>query len=152
MKKILACLLAVLLTFSLSNRCFASETEVKPLDISDSARLSDMVITLLMPELVNTVNTYYSQYLSQNPTIAPYFGCRITDVKGGELIHEGIQNSEYTVTVEVLPYVGAHSPVGKDRITLYFDADGIVTVIKQEHLENYELPPHLRYKIIKPLP
>ena len=152
MKKILPRLFLSILLICLSSPCLASDTKVTPLDIDDSTRLNDIVITLLMPELVNTVNAFYSQYLSENPTIAPYFGCHITDIKGDELIHEGIQNSEYTVTVEVLPYVGAHSPVGKDRITLHFDAGGAVTVIKHEHLESYELPPHLQNMIIKPLP
>jgi len=115
-------------------------------------RLNDMVITLLMPELIGTVNAFYSQYLTQNPTLMPYFGCHITDIKGDELIHEGIQNSEYVITVEVLPYVGAYNPVGKDRITLHFDASGTVTVEKHEHLESYELPYHMWPIIIKPLP
>jgi len=152
MKKISRFLLIVILAFTFSSPCLAMEAKEKPLDINDSIRLSDMVITLLMPELINTVNAFYSQYLSENPTVIPYFGCHITDIKGGELIHEGIQNSEYTVTVEVLPYVGAHNPVGKDRITVHIYPWGTVTVEKLEHLESYELPPHQQYKIIKPLP
>ena len=152
MKKMLQFMLAVILAINISSPCMATETEEKPLDITDSMRLSDMVITLLMPELINTVNAFYSQYLSENPTIMSYFGCHITDIKGSELIHEGIQNSDYTVTVEVLPYVGAHNPVGKDRITVHIYPWGTVTVKKHEHLESYELPPHQQYKIIKPLP
>ena len=152
MKKTIHFLLVVILILNISNSCLALETEIKPLDINDSMRLNDMVITLLMPELVNTVNAFYSQYLTRNPTIVPYFECHITNIKGSELIHEGIQNSEYTVTVEVLPYIGAHTPVGKDRISVHFFAEGIVKVEKYEHLESYGLPPHLRYSIIKPLP
>ena len=75
-----------------------------------------------------------------------------SDDNGGELIHERIQNSEYIVTVEVLPYVGAHNSVGKDRITIHVYPWGTATVEKHEHLESYDLPPHQKYKIIKPLP
>ena len=152
MNKIPRFLLVVILAFSISNPCLALETEEKPLDINDNMRLNDMVITLLMPEIINTVNTFYSQYLSENPTVMPYFGCHITGIRGGELIHEGIQNSEYRVTVDVLPYVGAHNPVGKDRITIHVYPWGTATVEKHEHLESFELPIHQQYKIIKPLP
>ena len=152
MQKILRFLLVVILAFTYSSPCLAMEAEEKPLDINDSTRLSDMVITLLMPELINTVNAFYSRYLSENPTVMPYSGSHITDIKGGELIHEGIQNSEYIVIVEVLPYVGAHNSVGKDRITIHVYPWGTATVEKHEHLESYELPPHQQYKIIKPLP
>jgi hypothetical protein len=93
-----------------------------------------------MPELSNSVNAFYSQYLSENPIIASYYGCYITDIQ-----------DKYAITVEVLPYVGAHDPVGRDRITLHIDSRGVL-VEKYEHLENYELPPHKQSIIIKPLP
>ena len=141
MKKLHLCLLVTVIIFCLTSPCLASETEGKSPDINDSAKLNDIVMTLLMPELVSAVNTFYSQYLSQNPTIMTYYGCHITDIK-----------EKYTIAVEVLPFIGAHNPVGKDRITLHFNMSGIATVEKYEHLESYELPPHKQSIIIKPLP
>ena len=141
MKKIQLYLLVTTLIFCFASPCLASETEGKSQVLNDSTRFYDIVMTLLMPELVNSVNSFYSQYLSQNPTIMTYFGCHITDIQ-----------EKYTIAVEVTPFVGAHIPVGKDRITLHFDTSGVIEVKKYEHLESYELPPHKQSLIIKPLP
>lgn len=119
--------------------------------LDNSVRLKDMVITLLMPTIQKAVNKFYEPYLTIEPTVVPFNGSEITDIQGGELIREGINDSQYTVTVEVLPYIGPHESVGKDRITLKVQFDGI-TVEKYEHLESYSLPPNYQSLIKKPLP
>ena len=124
-------------------------TDDLPLD--DSVRLNDIVITLLMPQITSAVESFYAPYLTIKPTVVPYYGSKIIQIQGGESIHEDINNSHYTVTVEVLPYVGAHLSVGKDRITLNIQSDN-VTIKNYEHINSYPIPPHYQSIIKKSLP
>ncbi|HWS43331.1 MAG TPA: DUF3888 domain-containing protein [Pseudoflavonifractor sp.] len=119
--------------------------------LDDPVRLNDMVKTLLMPSIQEAADDFYEPYLTIEPTVATYYATEITEIQGGEQIREGIYNSHYTVVVEIFPYVGPHISVGKGRITLKFQPDG-VSVENYEHLESYELPPHLQSLLKKPLP
>ena len=104
-----------------------------------------------MPSIKDAVDRFYEPYLTIEPTVVPYNGAEITQIHGGERILEGINDSQYTVVVDVLPYIGPHISIGKDRITLAVRPDGI-TVEKFEHLESYDLPSNYRSLIKKPLP
>ena len=148
-KKILFLALLALLIASLSLSGPARAADGIALD--DPVRLNDMVITLLMPPIRVAVNDFYEPYLTINPTVATYYGSEIVRIQGGERIREGIYNSHYTVTVDVLPYVGPHQSVGKDRITLSVRPDG-VAVTNYEHLESHKLSPNLQPLIRTPLP
>ncbi len=117
----------------------------------DPVRLSDIVVTLLMPAVREAVSSFYEPYLTLSPTVVPYYGSQIVEIRGGERFREGIGNSHYTITVEVLPYVGPHLSVGKDRLTLRIRPDG-VTVERFEHLKSHPLTPNYQSLIKKPLP
>ncbi|MGE4352861.1 MAG: DUF3888 domain-containing protein [Oscillospiraceae bacterium] len=147
-KKIFIALL-ILFLLALPLPCSAQCKETIALD--DSMRLNDMVITLLMPPVRVAVHRYYEPYLEIEPTVLPYSGSKIIAIQGGEGIHEGVYNSYYTVTLDVLPYVGPHLSVGKDRLTLSVRPDG-VWVTNYEHLESYELTPNYQTLLKKPLP
>jgi len=134
-----------------SQLLFVNAKATGELALDDSVRLNDMVITLLMPSINNAVDSFYEPYLTIEPTVVPYYGTKIANIQGGEQIHKGIYNSHYTAIVDVFPYIGPHISVGKDRIELSIQLDG-VTIKNYEHLENHELPPHLQDLIKKPLP
>jgi hypothetical protein len=145
-------LLAVLLSLTLITQPILCSSKASTnITQDDSVRLKDMVITLLMPSIKDAVNHFYEPYLTIKPTVVPYNGAKITEIHGGERILEGINDSRYTVVVEVLPYIGPHDSIGKDRITLSVQPDGIV-VEKFEHLESYDLSPNYQSLIKKPLP
>ena len=141
---------------SCSNATNSSAKATTALALDDPARLNDMVITLLMPQIANAVKNFYEPYLTVVPTVVPYFNSKITQIQGGEGIHEGAGNSHYIVTVEVMPYTGPHDPVGKDRVTLDLQMDeqegSRVAVKNYEHVKSYTLPPNLQSLLKKPLP
>ena len=118
----------------------------------DPVRLNDIVITLLMSPIKDAVNNFYKPYLTIDPTVAPYYGCEIVKIQGGERIREGISNSHYTITVDVLPYVGPHLSVGKDRITVEIRPNGTIKVIDYQHLQSHSLTPNYQSLIKNPLP
>lgn len=124
---------------------------VRALEIGDSLRLKDMVVTLLIPSVQKAVNDFYSPYLTMNPTVVPWYGTEIISIVGGERLHEGVTNSQYTVELEVYPYIGPHISVGKDRIELSVKVDG-VTVENYEHLKSYEITPNYLSILKRPLP
>lgn len=145
-------LFAVLLSLTLLVQAILCSSKASAnITQDDSVRLKNMVITLLMPSIKDAVNRFYEPYLTIDPTVVPYNGAEITEIHGGERILEGINDSQYTIVVDVLPYIGPHDSIGKDRITLAVQADG-VTVEKFEHLESYDLPSNYRSLIKKPLP
>lgn len=61
-------------------------------------------------------------------------------------------NHEYKIKIEVQPFVGAYNLIGKDQITFIVSPTNKTQVIQYEHVENYEIPEHLKDRIIKPLP
>ncbi|MEA4895653.1 MAG: DUF3888 domain-containing protein [Oscillospiraceae bacterium] len=145
-KKIL--LTALLSLIVISQLLLCSTKAMVQIALDDPVRLNDMVITLLMPSIQEAVESFYEPYLTIEPTVATYYASKIIEIQGGERIHEGIYNSRYIVTVDVFPYIGPHISVGKDRITLNVQPDG-VSVESYEHLESHKFPPHLQSLIKK---
>ena len=143
----LACI-AVILANSLR---LASAQAADALAPDDPVRLNDMVITLLMPAVTKAAEHFYEPYLTIAPTVVPYYSSQIIQIRGGEHIHEGVYNSHYTVVLEVFPYIGPHNAVGRDRITLEVQPDG-VAVTDYKHCESYPLPPNDQPLLKKPLP
>jgi hypothetical protein len=104
-----------------------------------SSEIETILLKILTPQMQEAVSEYYSPYLTYPPTVA-YYEARIYEVTNNE------------VCVELLPYVGAHNPVGRDQITFDITGSGAVTVKEYLHLESYTLPPHQQPLIRKPLP
>ena len=105
----------------------------------------DLSITMLYPHVEKAIDNYYSDYMTYLPHEDPYSYefVKIDKTPG--------KNYDYTIVIEVLPYVGPHLSVGKDQITFKIDLDG-VKFEKFEHLESYELPPYYQNIIKKKLP
>ncbi len=104
-----------------------------------------LFITLLFPHVEKAIRDYYDEYMKYLPGEAPW----AYDFTRFEKTPN--KNYEYTVTMEVRPYVGPHLSVGKDRMTFEIGLGG-VALQKYEHLESHELPSHYQDIWIKPLP
>ncbi|HYE09993.1 MAG TPA: DUF3888 domain-containing protein [Patescibacteria group bacterium] len=105
----------------------------------------DLTITMLYPHVKKAIETYYSDYMTYLPHEDPwsYEFIKIDKTPG--------KNYNYTIVIQVLPYVGPHLSVGKDQITFKIGLDS-VKLEKFEHLESYELPPYYQDIIKKKLP
>ncbi|OAB42510.1 DUF3888 domain-containing protein [Paenibacillus glacialis] len=67
-----------------------------------------LVLTVLTPNIEAQIKDYYRNKLSYPPTFAPFLGGTTLEFKYSE--------SHIDVVVTVIPYVGPHLDVGKDRI------------------------------------
>ncbi|WHY77244.1 DUF3888 domain-containing protein [Neobacillus sp. WH10] len=108
--------------------------------------INDILMILLGPEIEKAVNNYYYAYLTHSPSVYPYQ----VEIVNVERIG-GFRRFHFLITLETTPVVGAHNPVGKDRLTFEIapTIPGQVKLKNFEHLESYELPPHLQ-NLIKP--
>jgi hypothetical protein len=91
-----------------------------------------LVLTLLAPNVQAQIDDYYKYKLTDSPLFAPFLGGNSLDFK--------YLNSGIDVVVTVIPYVGPHLSVGKDRMKFKIDNSGKLVVVSYEHLEDYKLP------------
>jgi len=97
-----------------------------------------VILLLLQPQIKAAVNTYYSEYITGNPNTELFY----TDIAGIEKSDPAPNDGAYAwynITVEVMPYIGAHNVIGKDRITVTVDVNGNAGVINFKHLESYDI-------------
>ncbi|WP_368488783.1 DUF3888 domain-containing protein [Clostridium sp. BJN0013] len=107
----------------------------------------DMLMTLLLPILQNTVDNYYKEYLSVSPMVAPYDISVLRMDRLGEN-----ETFDFRLKLELHPYVGPHLDVGLDYITIKINPVDKVKIEKFEHIKNYELPSYYQNIIKKKLP
>ncbi len=102
-----------------------------------------LILTLLTPELQKASDDFYSEYLSDSPSVT-YYSAKIMTLKKTE--------HGYDVKIGVKPYVGPHFPVGYDEVQYFIDNIGNVTLTDFSHKRNYEIPERLGVTIKKPIP
>lgn len=102
----------------------------------------EVILSLLVSYITSAINQYYNEYFNTELEVYNYEN-EVIDITSLNYL---------TVRIGVYPQIGAHNPVGYDRLTYNVDANGIVILQKYEHLVSYEIPPHLKDSIIKPLP
>lgn len=95
-----------------------------------------MLLLLLLPHISDAIDRYYARSLRELPLVYPYF---VEIVRTDRL--NGFRGFMLSITVEVVPVVGPHIPVGKDRITFEVSAGPAVKETQYIHLESDELPP-----------
>ncbi len=147
MKKCIIPLLIVFtVVFSCNSPVYAQLNHLDPPKDSKELKIQDILILLLGEEIEKAVNNYYSNYLTELPSVYPYQ----VDIVNVERV-EGFPSFHFLLTLELTPVVGPHIAVGKDRLTFEIAPiiPGDVKLIKFEHLETHELPPHWK-GIIKP--
>ncbi|MDQ0088071.1 hypothetical protein J2T12_001477 [Paenibacillus anaericanus] len=100
-----------------------------------------MNYTAISIRKTNKVNSFLP-YVNRDkliypPTFAPYLGGNVLDFKYFE--------SHIDVVVTVIPYVGPHIAVGKDKIKFQIDNTGQISFKSFEHITDYKLPPNWTY-------
>lgn len=118
-----------------------AEKMPKPIEQSREELYHDLFITLLLPNIDKPINEYYSKVLTVSPTVYGY----MVDVISSERVY-GYRSFRFKITIEVLPVVGPHISVGKDRLTFDIGAGG-PKLIHYEHLETHDLPKHWQHII-----
>jgi hypothetical protein len=103
--------------------------------------INDILMLLLGPEIDKAVSDYYSKYFTETRLVYPY---QVEIVKVERI--GGFRTFHFLITLETTPVFGAHNPVGKDRLTFEIapTIPGQIKFKNFEHLESYELPPHLQ--------
>ena len=104
---------------------------------------SGLIMTLFVPELQKASDDFYSEYLSDNPSVANY---------SGKLISLEKSEKGYHVKFSIEPYLGPHYPVGYDEAEYFVNNLGAATLLKFSHKKNYDFPPRLGVTIKKPIP
>ncbi|SDZ68198.1 Protein of unknown function [Evansella caseinilytica] len=105
----------------------------------------DVIVTLLMPEIIEEINGYYETIFTQPPAVYPY----MITVEEMKRMEEG-RSFLFLISLHVTPVVGPHIGVGEDHIVFKLSGGGQKKVVKYEHLKNYELPD--RWKKIRKKP
>jgi hypothetical protein len=111
--------------------------------LGELSKQGGLIFTVFRPELQKASNGFYSEYLSDNPSVANYSG-KIISIKKDE--------NGYYIKFAIQPYLGPHFPVGDDEAEYYVDNLGTVTLLKFSHRKSYDIPPRLGVTIKKPIP
>lgn len=104
---------------------------------------SGLILTLFRPELQKASDDFYTEYLSNNPSVANYSG-KIISLKKYE---EG-----YYIKFGIDPYLGPHYPAGYDEVKYFVDNVGTITLLNFSHKKNFELPSRLGVTVKKQIP
>ena len=107
------------------------------------SRQREFILTLLTPELQKASDDFYSDYLSDNPSVTYYVSQIISLTKN---------DRGYTVKIGIEPYLGPHYPVGYDEVEYAVNNIGNITLLNYSHKKNYDIPARLGVTIKKPIP
>lgn len=137
-KRLLTILLLILVGITLKNSSvttMAKQTEEDPQIIL----YQDVILNALSPTINAAIDDYYKDILTSSPGYSSSF-IKILDIKRPN----GDRTWYFIISIEVMPYVGPHLAVGKDRITLELSYPGRTKILRFEHLEDYPLPEHYK--------
>ncbi|MDV2886042.1 DUF3888 domain-containing protein [Alkalihalophilus pseudofirmus] len=117
----------LLLFLPIQNHVYSKEPKLNvdslELQVQDTDPVSD------------AVKKYYAKSLKKVPVVYPY---------EMSVLHiermDGFRSFRFKVFLDVVPVIGPHISVGRDRVTLLVTA-GETKVISFEHIETFELPP-----------
>jgi hypothetical protein len=121
---------------------FVAKTNQKStvVQLTNNCDTRDTVIeTLLSSEIQKDVDAYYKPYFNTQLNTSPVS----MSVLGIERAPSG-----YDVTLQVLPYLGAHNAVGEDKITINVTTDSIRTK-EFKHVRSSNVPEWLKQYVIK---
>ncbi|HEX7065050.1 MAG TPA: DUF3888 domain-containing protein [Bacillales bacterium] len=99
----------------------------------------DIFISMLVPNIEKQVNQYYSEILTMDPVVYPYY----VFVEDAERLY-GFRSFAFKVTLKVIPVVGPHIQVGVDRLVFEIRIPE-VELKEYEHLKTEKLPPHWQH-------
>jgi hypothetical protein len=110
----------------------SNSTNDKPKE-SKELMFQDMLMLFLLPHIEKKLDEIYSNILNFSPEVYPYF-VNVTNVQRVN----GFRGFHFLITLEAVPTVGPHIPVGKDSLT--FDISPMnpnnVKLITWKHLKD----------------
>lgn len=92
----------------------------KPEEDSRELQLQDMLVLQLLPYMDKKLAEVYSNILTGAPELYPYF----VDIKHAERVN-GFRGFEFLITLDAIPTVGPHIPVGEDIFTYEISPYGV---------------------------
>lgn len=114
--------------------------------MTHAEKLDALVRVLVIMEVQNAVRVFYIPYLKSPPQMNAYFGYEIVKLSKMK------DYPGFTLIITITPYMGAHNPIGKEKITMEIWKNGAAFVTDYEHLESYGIVPWLKDSLKKPLP
>ncbi len=98
----------------------------------------DVFMTVLLPYSQEAVSKYYEKNTGYSPNVDPY-GPTVLSIERPD----GYRTFLFIIKLEVVPYLGAHNPIGVDHITIRVSS-GEVKVETFEHIKSYPIPSWLQ--------
>ncbi|WP_157842648.1 MULTISPECIES: DUF3888 domain-containing protein [Bacillus] len=128
-------ILICLLVFATPIHTFA-ETPYIPTEQSREELYQDIFLSLLTPQVHETIGEFYKKEAGLSfVAVYPYQ----TVVEKVERIG-GYRSFVFEVTLLVNPVVGAHIPVGEDRLHYEIGGSGDVKLLEHQHIRSIDLP------------
>ena len=100
---------------------------------STNLRLQDMLVLVLIPHIRNDFSKSYpkSDGIEIEPSLVNLIQTKRVN---------GFRGFILTLTLEVQPSVGHHSPIGKDRLTYEISYGPEIKLLNHTHLKTYKKP------------
>lgn len=98
----------------------------------------DVFMTTLLPYIQEAITKYYEENTGYSPIVAPYTPSILSIERPN-----GYRTFVFVIKLEIMPYLGAHIPIGVDHITISVSS-GDVKVEKFEHIKSYPIPSWLQ--------
>ncbi|WP_241242994.1 DUF3888 domain-containing protein [Paenibacillus whitsoniae] len=133
-KSILTAMCSMLLfTGANANAPFVSSAAPfdNPHEDARALQLQDMLVLFLLPAMREKLSQVYARYLKATPDIFPYF-VQVTDIQRPN----GFRSFEFLITLDVIPTVGPHISVGKDRFTYKISPGPSIKLVNYQHLKS----------------
>ncbi|RED41787.1 DUF3888 domain-containing protein [Paenibacillus sp. VMFN-D1] len=127
-KFLIVWILLLPLAFSSGTTCLASADY--PNQDSRELQYQDMLMLFLLPYIEERLPDIYEPLLTVTPMLYPYMA-EVVEVRRAN----GFRGYSFICTIEVVPTVGPHIPVGKDRFTFEISVKN-VKVIGIQHLKD----------------
>ena len=113
-----------------------AETPYIPPEQSREELYQDIFLSLLTPQVDEVIGDFYKKEAGLTcVTVYPYQ----TVVERVERIG-AYRSFVFEVTLRVNPVVGAHIPVGEDRLHFEIGGSGDVKLLQHQHIQSIELP------------
>jgi hypothetical protein len=116
-------------------------TDERPQDSRD-LMFQDMLMLFLLPHIDKKIDDIYSNILTESPQVYPYF----VNVEKVQRVN-GFRGFHFSITLDVIPTVGPHIPVGEDQLT--FDISPVnpdnVKLVSWKHVkgpQKSDFPPN----------
>lgn len=107
--------------------------EYTPKEGSIEELYKDIIVTLIEPYITNEVKAHYGQLLQYD----------LFNIKFLKIERPSYRSFDFTIKLQIMPFVGAHNTVGIDDVTIRISP--IKTQVEEfKHIKSFPIPPHLK--------